>query len=64
MTTEEWRAQVAARRPPLTAGQLAALRPACQRMAQHMKNAAPARLAEAAPAMPVRQHPTEGAISA
>jgi hypothetical protein len=39
MTTEEWLAAALAAAPPLTPAQLAALRPICQRMAQHMKNA-------------------------
>ena len=65
MTTEEWRAAVAAARPQLSQAQLAALRPACQRMAEHMRNnAAPARKTEAAPAKPVRKHLTQGALSA
>ena len=55
MTAEEWRAVLAAdprvavwharteaERPPLTQEQITALRPICQRMALHMKNAAPA----------------------
>lgn len=43
MTTEQWRAAVAAARPPLTPAQVTALRPVCQLMAAHMKSAAPAR---------------------
>lgn len=38
----EWRARVRAARPPLTQAQITALRPVCQRMALHMRNAAPA----------------------
>lgn len=42
MTIEEWVAAQLAAAPPFTAAQLAVLRPVCQRMGQHMKNAAPA----------------------
>lgn len=42
MTVDEWRTQVAATRPPLTAAQIAVLRPICQQMLPHMQNAAPA----------------------
>ena len=42
MSRDEWLAAVAAARPPLTPEQLAILRPACQRMAESMRNAAPA----------------------
>ena len=37
-----WRARVAAASPPLSQAQITALRPICQRMAHHMRNAAPA----------------------
>jgi len=42
MTTEEWRAKVAAARPPLTPAQLAILRPIAAQMLPRMRNAAPA----------------------
>jgi hypothetical protein len=40
MTTEEWLAANLAAAPPLTQAQIDILRPICQRMAQHMENAA------------------------
>jgi hypothetical protein len=39
MTTEEWRAAVAADRPPLTEAQLAILRPIWRPAAPHIKDA-------------------------
>jgi hypothetical protein len=66
MTTEEWRAKVAADRPPLTPEQIAVLRPICAQMIPHMKNAAPARKTEAAPHRNActDRTPTTGAINA
>ncbi len=54
MTTAEWLAAVRAARPELTPGQLAALRPACQRMAAHLAatETAPAATAGAARTAP------------
>ena len=56
MTVEAWLAAVRAARPQLNAAQLAALRPACQRMAAHLagKQAAPAE-AGAAMTEPLQQ---------
>jgi len=50
MTTAEWLGKVLADRPPLTAAQIAVLRPILAPAIPHM-HAAPARKTEAAPAM-------------
>jgi hypothetical protein len=52
-----WRAKVAADRPPLTPAQIAALRPVWAPVVPHMRNAAPAAHAEAAPVHPHRKNP-------
>lgn len=51
----EWRAAVAAARKPLSPAQLAALRPACQRMARHMEKAASGRTETAPSRIPPSQ---------
>ena len=50
MTTDEWREKVAADRPPLTAAQIAVVRPVLAPVIPHMQ-AAPATAAGAAPAV-------------
>jgi hypothetical protein len=42
VTVDEWRAKVAADRPPLTPAQIAILRPICAQMLPRMRDAAPA----------------------
>ena len=58
MTTDEWREKVAAGRPPLTAAQIAVLRPVLAPVTPHML-AAPADETGAAPAEPAR-NPEKG----
>ena len=58
MTTEEWREKVAADRPPLTAAQIAVLRPVLAPVIPHI-DAAPADETGAAPAVPAR-NPEKG----
>lgn len=59
MTTEQWLAASLAAAPPLTPGQLAALRPVCQRMAAHMKAASVTATTEAAVSAPHNQNESE-----
>jgi len=63
VTTEEWLAKVLADRPPLTAAQIAVLRPVLAPAIPHMRNAALA-ATRAAPAMPAPQEPQERRSSA
>lgn len=61
MTTEEWLEKVRADRPPLTAAQLALLRPILAPVIPHVtSNAAPTVEAGAAPAEPEPQILMEG----
>jgi hypothetical protein len=59
MSVETWLEKTLADRPPLTAGQVAALRPILAPVVPHMNAAPVAATTEATPAMPAPQEPQE-----